>query len=996
MSQDEDQRFSSGSRWHRWEPHVHAPGTVLNDQFREPGAWEKYLVAIETASPTIRAIGVTDYYSTDSYERACQARLEGRLQNCGLIFPNVEMRLGVGTIKGNWVNIHLLVSPEDPDHISELKRFLARLTFKAFDDSFCCSRDDLIRLGMLADATIPNQVNALEHGSKQFKVSLDQLQKEYRESAWAQSNILVAVAGSMTDGTSGVRDASDAILRQEIEKFAHVIFASSAAQREFWIGERSASADELRHRYGGLKPCLHGSDAHNHQSIGIPEQDRYSWIKGALEFDALRQACIEPSGRAYVGVVPPVGATPSQVIQRVKICCAPWAQTPYLALNPGLVAIIGARGSGKTALAEVIAAGCDAIPERSNKQSFLARASALLEGASVQLDWGAAEEPTVRALDGSHADFSAQYPRARYLSQQFVEDLCSSDGMTDALLREIERVIFEAHGVSERDGAVDFEELLEIRASRHRYAKAREEEALANLSDRIGTELEKDKLVPLLKAQVQEKVQLAARYVADRSALVSKGSEQRVARLEMLNKAADKVRGYLRYFSGQQKALLTMKDEVADLRQNKAPEALRSVKERYYSSGLKGDEWMPFLLDYSGNVDEVIGDRLGKAQTSAKNWKGVPPNAPADLDTALIGPDAELEKLPLALLEAEITRLERLVGVDRDTANKFSAVSRRIVDETTALERLREKLADCEQGKDRASALVKERGAGYVRVFEALVAEQAVLTELYSPLMRKLAAAEGILNKLSFTVSRMADIERWASEGELLLDLRRQGPFKGRGTLCQLAEANLKSAWETGDAETVSAAIELFRKDNLNQRTLMEHSPVPSVEQANYRAWLKKFAQWLYGTAHIEVRYSVDYDGVDIRKLSPGTRGIVLLLLYLALDDADDRPLIIDQPEENLDPKSVFDELVKLFLQTKSKRQVIMVTHNANLVINTDADQIIVASCGPYSAGNLPPISYMSGGLESAHIRKAVCDILEGGENAFRERARRLRVRLER
>ena len=135
---------------------------------------------------------------------------------------------------------------------------------------------------------------------------------------------------------------------------------------------------------------------------------------------------------------------------------------------------------------------------------------------------------------------------------------------------------------------------------------------------------------------------------------------------------------------------------------------------------------------------------------------------------------------------------------------------------------------------------------------------------------------------------------------------------------------------------------------------------------------------------------------MDIRKLSPGTRGIVLLLLYLALDDGDDRPLIIDQPEENLDPKSIYDELVSLFLDAKGKRQVIMVTHNANLVVNTDADQIIVAQAGPHRPGELPPITYLSGGLESSPIRKAVCDILEGGERAFQERARRLRVRLER
>ena len=121
-----------------------------------------------------------------------------------------------------------------------------------------------------------------------------------------------------------------------------------------------------------------------------------------------------------------------------------------------------------------------------------------------------------------------------------------------------------------------------------------------------------------------------------------------------------------------------------------------------------------------------------------------------------------------------------------------------------------------------------------------------------------------------------------------------------------------------------------------------------------------------------------------------------MLLLYLALDDADDRPLIIDQPEENLDPKSVFDELVSLFIAAKSKRQVIMVTHNANLVINTDADQIIVADASPPLDGGLPSFNYVAGGLEDAEIRKVVCDILEGGAKAFRERARRLRVRLER
>jgi predicted ATPase len=131
---------------------------------------------------------------------------------------------------------------------------------------------------------------------------------------------------------------------------------------------------------------------------------------------------------------------------------------------------------------------------------------------------------------------------------------------------------------------------------------------------------------------------------------------------------------------------------------------------------------------------------------------------------------------------------------------------------------------------------------------------------------------------------------------------------------------------------------------------------------------------------------------VAIEQLSPGTRGIVLLLLYLAVDRQDRRPLIVDQPEENLDPNSVFNELVPHFREARKRRQVIVVTHNANLVVNTDADQVIVAKALQSAEGGLPHISYRSGSLENPNIRSSVCEILEGGERAFLERERRYRL----
>jgi hypothetical protein len=62
------------------------------------------------------------------------------------------------------------------------------------------------------------------------------------------------------------------------------------------------------------------------------------------------------------------------------------------------------------------------------------------------------------------------------------------------------------------------------------------------------------------------------------------------------------------------------------------------------------------------------------------------------------------------------------------------------------------------------------------------------------------------------------------------------------------------------------------------------------------------------------------------------------------------------------------------------RRQIIIVTHNANLVVNADADQVIVATCGPHRPGELPEIGYEGGGLENPNIRRQVCEILEGAK----------------
>lgn len=96
--------INRGSEWHRWEPHIHAPGTILADRYPKD-SWSRYLDALEAVSPALRVIGVTDYCITRSYERVKVEKDKGRLKQCDMLFPNIELRLNTGTVKGNFVNI---------------------------------------------------------------------------------------------------------------------------------------------------------------------------------------------------------------------------------------------------------------------------------------------------------------------------------------------------------------------------------------------------------------------------------------------------------------------------------------------------------------------------------------------------------------------------------------------------------------------------------------------------------------------------------------------------------------------------------------------------------------------------------------------------------------------------------------------------------------------------------------------------------------------------
>jgi ABC-type phosphate transport system ATPase subunit len=139
---------------------------------------------------------------------------------------------------------------------------------------------------------------------------------------------------------------------------------------------------------------------------------------------------------------------------------------------------------------------------------------------------------------------------------------------------------------------------------------------------------------------------------------------------------------------------------------------------------------------------------------------------------------------------------------------------------------------------------------------------------------------------------------------------------------------------------------------------------------------LNKRKEYLYTI--VEPRYNKK----TLEKLSAGQKGTLYLLLQLATK-AFSTPLIFDQPEDDLDNEFIIEELVDLFKELKKYRQIIIVTHNANLVVTADAEQVIVAN------NNDENITYFFGSLDNHTIIENVCKILEGGKNAFEKRKRR-------
>ena len=919
-------------------------------------------------------IGVTDYMSVDGYEKLFKEKMEnGRLKSVDLLIPNIEFRMMPPTNDGKALNLHLLVDPTDSDHILRIKKSLSNLKVGYDGQLYGCVREDLIAFARAQNDSLGGDEEAYRFGINQFKPDRTVIRDWLENEKWLRGSSLIGIANGK-DGISGLPTDGFSAIRDEILKWSHFIFSGSPNDRKHYLGLKSGFPKEaIIQQYRSLKACIHGSDAHSIANIFKPDKDRFCWIKSDPTFHGLRQILWEPEDRVHIGTMPPQPSDHSQQIKNIWFYNGSgWFANDVIPLNSGLVAVIGEKGAGKTAVADLSSFASGYPMEKKSMSSFITKGAPHLSGTKIELEWGCGERTKGDLIDWP---FISSKPRVRYLSQDFVERLCSSDHGGTELQIAIEDVVFAKLDEIQKEGYSSFCELRKARESASNVRKESLRGELATLHkeiDRLENSIGLRGAKELFRNDVEKQLDELRKQIPEATRSVDQ---------EILKSLDEK-----------QLILKEVEDGIASLsrRRRTIEGALNSYIAIKENTELEIAKLMRTLVDA-----EVAETTVGKL---AAVWDdSVEAIIAAMLDKIdnkildLIGGDGGcLSPQSMYGVQSEILKLQEQVTKDEVSRQRLLDLQKQIAERSATVQRLDKEIRNLDENVTKILENQKNRQIElYLEIFKALSADEAGLRVLYSPLQH---AIDQFGEEMQFSVSvgYQIDATTWLDRASRFFDGRRVGAEAMRVEIERIVESQLVPAWKSGDLDKIEEVFNKFIA-TVNVPTFLEKFGTQKLSRV-------ELYDWLFSVDHIQLSYKIHYAGTELEYLSPGTRGIALLVLYLLMDKDDTRPLIIDQPEGNLDNSSVFKQLVPYIRKAKKRRQIILITHNPNLVVATDAEQIIIATADRVGCQPYPCLCYDSGGLEHSAsgeqlgVREAVCLLLEGGADAFRARENRYSV----
>lgn len=940
-----------------WDLHFHTPSSF---DCLDKGVTNDDIVAT-LVSAGVSVVAITDHHTIDvDRVEGLRAGANGELA----VLPGIEVR----TELGGRDSVHVVgILPEDCD---------LRLAW------------DTIRVKHKIDQQIA------EHGDEGVYVIFRAFARDVHDlggltivHAGSKSNSIEEISGStafkLALKSDMAREASDVF---EIANVANV-----NAYHEIVF---PAIQKEL--------PLVVCSDSHRLSEYSAPR----CWLKADPSFYGLSQVIHDPRDRVFLGDTPPALVRVNENKRKYMASISygkvegsdldeTWFDGRSVALNSGLVAIIGNKGSGKSALSETMGllGGCPLRKDFSflHPDRFLHGRKPKAGHFKGSLEW-ADGSVTSLVLDQPNDELEE---RVRYVPQNYLESVCNElrAGDDSEFSRQIEQVILSHVPPGEREGHATLKSLLDDWTAEIKAGVSHARERITSLNIEIA-KTERQLLPEYRKALEQNLTSKRKELeVLDqaRPAAVAKPTDDPATSPEMkANLAkAESLDGQIQDLEGLVRDNQRSQQEVkrAILSCEKLSQAVDNFQAHYEDLcavwQAEGDQAGLAIADVvtHGVSKDVLEARTLALRSQLNALAGqVDPLVDGSLVWRLQS-TKEVLAAERAELSAPSQAHQAYLDAERDWSQKRDAL---VGDPQTpeSLSWYEARIAAIEDLPADLDDLVSKRAGLCAEVFEGLSKWRAVLETAYGAVQR-------YIDEHPLTSAR-AQFEFSAAITEIdLVDgffgIVHQGR---RGSFCREGSATLRRLIDSADFGSAEGALsfvhEVIEHLSVDKRTddCAEVSIEDQLKEGKSRSDLYDL---LFCLEYLQPTYSLRWAGKALDLLSPGERGALLLVFYLLIDK-DTCPLLIDQPEENLDNQTVYQILVPCINEARRRRQIVLVTHNPNLAVVCDADQVIAASL---DAEGSCALSYASGAIENPSTSEAIVDVLEGTKPAFEKRERK-------
>jgi predicted ATPase len=1005
-----------GSNWRKWDLHIHTPASFVQHYGTDSKeTWDRFISDLERLPKEFKVIGINDYIFIEGYRRVLEYRDAGRLQNIDLILPVIELRVdkfGGADDELRRVNYHVIFSDEISPEIIQTQ-FLNGISTnyhlspahdgkQVYWDGMV-TPESLTELGRKIAESVPpsEQAKFKNHahvGFHNLNFRLETIRQRLA-SHYFEDKHLTAVGKAEWES---IRWSGQSIAdKRDIINSVNIVFTASQSPQAYYRALQKLKQQSVNGRLIDCSDAHYFSDsAKNDARIG----NSFTWVKADPTFTGLKQALKEFDDRVFIGEIPDtvkaVKSHPTKYIRSIKIEKKASAKLDEVwfdghrevELNPGLVIIMGNKGNAKSALTDVMGllGGTKNHPYSSflNSNKFCQASNNKAKSFRATLTWASGVTVT-KSLDESVP--GTEIEMVKYIPQNFFEVICNEVAMKEggAFDEELEQVIFSHVDVADRLGKASLRELINHRTSEINFAIEQLKLELKDLNQEIYT-LEISLYPEYRQTHEKEleakKKELEAHWRA-KPAEVPNPAESDQDQFRSVRSQLEELRSRIDELEKQIESKQKRQGELASaaIAIDKALNRLDNFQKYFQQQkkefagleidGIKFDE----LIKLEVNL-KPLQERLTFIQAEKENTATLlDPNNPQSL---LILKDS-LVKESNALQE-KLAEPDKVYQKYQRALKKWKAREKEIIGGPNSLgsvgffERILEKLDEI---PDELKKLRIRRTELALKIYANIQRLADTYRELYAPVQRFIEQ-DDLANRfsLNFDVS-IVDMElkdrlfEWVKQDVTGSFCGVASGKKILGDLLARCDFNRKE-------DTASFLDEMV--DHLTTDVRSNDSSEVKIDTLMRKGkTVESLYDYIFSLEFLEPHYVLKMGDKEMFQLSPGEKGALLLVFYLLVDKGD-IPLIIDQPEENLDNQTIFDLLVPSIKRAKKRRQIIIVTHNPNIAIVCDAEQFIYSSI---DKKNKQRVEYKSGSIESMEINKNALNVLEGTRPAFDNRS---------